>query len=64
LIAHLNPHLTSNQRNKKGITIIENWKETKLNLEEQTCWNVLQALRDFDTHSEPLLPTVEEREAY
>jgi hypothetical protein len=62
LVADLNPHLTSKQRNKLGIEIIEKWKEKKLNPEEQTCWNVLQALRDFDTHSQPLLPTVEERE--
>ncbi|SDS11309.1 hypothetical protein SAMN05216490_0564 [Mucilaginibacter mallensis] len=62
LIALKNPSLNSKQRNKVGIELIENWKKSKLSDQEIAAWDILNKLRNTDTHLKPVKPEIIERE--
>jgi hypothetical protein len=62
LIQIKTPEISSKQRNEIGKHIIERWKMDKLTGEEKISWDILQAIRNYDTHTEPILPIIIERE--
>lgn len=62
LIALKNPDISSKKRSSIGKQIIELWKKNKLSESEKKSWDVLQGIRNYDTHTEPVKPEIIERE--
>lgn len=60
LIASLYPTLETKQRGKINKRIIENWKSNELTSDELKSWNILNKLRNHDTHVTPVQAKDEE----
>jgi len=54
LVQELNPDLSKKKLSELSKTLIEEWKYEKLNDTEKTSWEILQKLRNDDTHRAPV----------
>lgn len=54
LIKELNPTLQGEKLKALSLKIINDWKENDLDEKERISWDVLQTLRNHDTHFDPV----------
>ena len=59
MIKELTPDLSEEKRKELSLSLINNWKVNQLNESERISWNILQELRNNDTHSVPVKPNYE-----
>ena len=58
-IEEIFPNHTQKERNILTKNTINNWKQKELTKEEKEAWEILQNLRNKDTHHEPISPNYE-----
>lgn len=54
LIKELTLELSKSKREELSKNVINAWKSTELSLNERNSWDILQGLRNEDTHSTPI----------
>ncbi len=64
LVSDINPELSKRQTKEKAKLLIERFKQDELNQNERKAWNIIQAMRNHDTHSEPVMPEIKEKKVF